>query len=175
MVNGQGNGDVRGRIPRDGGQYLCRLQGKLLAFIALIALINGVLGWLGGLWGYPQLSMELITGYLFSPVAFLIGVPWKDCFPVGALLGKKLILNEFVAYFGPKQLIEARAIGERSVTIATYALCGFSNFSSIAIQIGGIGAIAPSRRKDLALLGMKSLLCGTLACLMTACIAGLLI
>ena len=104
-----------------------------------------------------------------------MGVAWEDCIQVGVLLGKKTVLNEFVAYLDLQTLIKSGAISERSITIATYALCGFANFSSIAIQLGGIGGIAPSRRQDLAKLGMQSLIGGTLACFMTACIAGLLI
>lgn len=147
----------------------------LLAFIALVAMFNGFLGLVGGWAGFPQLSFELIVGYLFAPFAFLMGVPWDDCVQVGVMLGKKTVLNEFVAYLDLQAAIQAGNISERSITIATYALCGFANFSSIAIQIGGIGGIAPSRRQDLAKLGMTSLIGGTLACFMTACIAGLLI
>ncbi|MBD65671.1 MAG: NupC/NupG family nucleoside CNT transporter [Halobacteriovoraceae bacterium] len=147
----------------------------LLAFIALVAMANGILGGVGGWFGFPQLSIELIMGYLFYPFAFLLGVSLDDCFAVGVMLGKKTVLNEFVAYLDLQQAIEAGTISERSKTIATYALCGFANFSSIAIQLGGIGGIAPNRRQDLARLGIKSLIGGTLACFMTAAIAGLLI
>ena len=145
----------------------------LLAFIALVALINGILSALGGLFSFPELSLDLLLGYAFAPIAFIIGVPWEECIRVGLLIGKKTAINEFVAYV---DLIEMKdQLSERSTVIATYALCGFANFSSIAIQVGGIGTIAPSRRKDLAKLGMKSLIAGTLACLMTACIAGLFV
>ena len=157
----------------EGLKLAMNVGGMLLAFIALIAMLNGILSWFGGLFEYPQLSLELITGYLFSPIAWLMGVPWVDCFSVGTLLGKKVIVNEFVAYLDMKAMMET--LQPRSITIATYALCGFANFSSIAIQIGGIGTIAPDRRKDLALLGVRSLIGGTLACFMTACIAGLFI
>lgn len=157
----------------DGLKLALNVAAMLLAFIALIALVNGTLGWAGGLVGYPGLSLELITGYLFSPVAFIMGVPWEDAFDVGSLLGKKLIINEFVAYLDLQQMMDK--LQPRSVIISTYALCGFANFSSIAIQVGGIGTIAPSRRKDLAQLGIKSLIGGTLACFMTASIAGLFI
>ncbi|MCP4912556.1 MAG: NupC/NupG family nucleoside CNT transporter [Oligoflexia bacterium] len=157
----------------DGLKLSLNVGAMLLAFIALIALVNGMLSWGGGLFDYPQLSLELITGYLFAPIAFLLGVPWEDCMNVGTLLGKKLIINEFVAYLDLQAL--SGKIGERSFVISTYALCGFANFSSIAIQIGGIGTIAPTRRRDLALLGVKSLIGGTLACFMTACIAGIFI
>lgn len=145
----------------------------LLAFIALIAMANGLLGFVGGLFNYPELSMELISGYIFAPVAWLMGVPWSDCTIVGSLLGKKMILNEFVAYLDLKAVMEANSISQRSIDISTYALCGFANFSSIAIQVGGIGVLAPERRKDLAKLGVKSMIGGTLACFMTACIAGM--
>lgn len=147
----------------------------LLAFIALIALLNGMIGWFGALIGFESLSFELIIGYIFAPFAFVMGIPWDDCLQVGIILGKKTVVNEFVAYLDLQAAIKSGAISERAVIISTYALCGFANFSSIAIQIGGIGGIAPSRRQDLARLGVKSLIGGTLACFMTACIAGLLI
>ncbi len=147
----------------------------LLAFIALIAMLNGFLGWTGALVGVPQLSFEFLIGYVFAPFAFLMGVPWDDCLQVGVLLGKKIVVNEFVAYLDLQAAVAAGTLSERAITITTYALCGFANFSSIAIQLGGIGSIAPGRRHDLAKLGIKSLIAGTLACFMTACIAGLLI
>lgn len=147
----------------------------LLAFIALIAMLNGMLGWAGGLVGFPELSFELLIGHVFAPFAFLMGVPWAECMQVGVMLGKKIVVNEFVAYMDLQAAITSGALSERAITITTYALCGFANFSSIAIQIGGIGGLAPSRRQDLAKLGIKSLIGGTLACFMTACIAGLLL
>lgn len=155
----------------EGMKLAINVGAMLLAFIALIAMINGFLGMTGGLFGYPSLSLELITGYLFAPVAWIMGVDWLECRAVGSLLGKKLIINEFVAYLDLKD--QLTTLSPRAVAISTYALCGFANFSSIAIQVGGIGTIAPSRRKDLALLGIRSLIGGTLACFMTACIAGL--
>ncbi|MBK23397.1 MAG: NupC/NupG family nucleoside CNT transporter [Halobacteriovorax sp.] len=159
----------------EGLKLAMNVGAMLLAFIALIAMVDGALGWTGGLFGFPQLSLNLITGYLFSPVAWIMGVPWEDAFLVGTLLGKKLIINEFEAYNELQKLIKEGVLSERAVIISTYALCGFANFSSIAIQIGGIGSIAPDRRQDLAKLGIKSLIGGTLACLMTACIAGLFV
>lgn len=159
----------------EGLKLAMNVGGMLLAFIALIAMVNGGLSWMGGLFGFEQLSLELMLGYLFSPIAWLMGVPWNDAFLVGTLLGKKLVVNEFVAYLDLQAMIQSGAISERAVTISTYALCGFANFSSIAIQIGGIGTIAPDRKQDLAKLGIKSLIGGTLACFMTACIAGLFI
>lgn len=157
----------------EGLKLALNVGSMLLAFIALIAMCNGVLGWAGGLVGMPDLSFEMISGYLFAPIAWLIGVPWSDAIVVGSLLGKKLVLNEFVAYLDLQKVMQD--LSPRATVISTYALCGFANFSSIAIQLGGIGTIAPNRRRDLAQLGLLSLLGGTLACLMTAAIAGLLI
>lgn len=157
----------------EGLKLALNVAAMLLAFIALIAMVNGMLGFIGAWFDFPGLSLEWITGYLFFPVAWIIGVPASDCQVVGALLGTKLILNEFVAYLDLQKV--AANMEPRSVIISTYALCGFANFASIAVQIGGIGSIAPNRRKDLAQLGIKSLIGGTLACLMTACIAGIFI
>jgi CNT family concentrative nucleoside transporter len=157
----------------DGLKLAVNVAAMLLAFIALIAMLNGILSGLGGLFGFPNLTFELLMGYLNAPVAWLLGVPWEDCLKVGAILGKKLVLNEFVGYL---DLIAAKdQISERSTILTTYALCGFSNFSSIAIQLGGIGTMAPEKRPILAAYGMKALIGGTLACYMTACIAGLFI
>lgn len=153
------------------------VAGMLLAFIALIAMANGILGWAGQLLGYvgvvKTISIELLLGYMFAPFAWLIGVPWQDCLEVGGLLGKKVVLNEFIAYSHLKSLLEQGTISPRAVTLSTYALCGFANFGSIAIQLGGIGTLAPERRQDLAQLGLRALLGGTLAGLMTAAIAGI--
>jgi len=157
----------------DGLKLAVNVAAMLLAFIALIALLNGILSGIGNLFGFPNLTFELLMGYLNAPVAWLLGVPWEDCLKVGSILGKKLVLNEFVGYL---DLIAAKdQISERAMIISTYALCGFSNFSSIAIQLGGIGTMAPEKRPILAAYGMKSLIGGTLACYMTACIAGLFI
>ena len=157
----------------DGLKLAVNVAAMLLSFIALVAMLNGILSSLGGLVGYPQLTFELIMGYVNAPVAWVLGCPWEDCFRVGSILGKKLVLNEFVGYL---DLVEAKAtISERSTIITTYALCGFSNFSSIAIQLGGIGTMAPDKRPVLAAYGIKALIGGTLACYMTACIAGIFI
>jgi CNT family concentrative nucleoside transporter len=157
----------------DGLKLAVNVAAMLLAFIALIAMLNGILSGIGGLLGYPQLSFELLMGYINAPIAWLLGVPWNDCLTVGAILGKKLVLNEFVGYL---DLIAAKGqISERATILSTYALCGFSNFSSIAIQLGGIGTMAPEKRHILAAYGVKSMVAGTLACYMTACIAGLFI
>lgn len=160
----------------DGLMLALNVGGMLLAFIALIALLNAGLGWVGGLLGFEGLTMQGILGTLLAPLTWLIGVPWVDAAAVGELVGIKTVVNEFVAY---KELGGQLAAGglesPRSVVIATYALCGFSNFASIAIQIGGIGGIAPSRKGDLARLGLRAMVAGTIACLLTATVAGLLI
>ncbi len=157
----------------EGMSLALNVAAMLLAFIALIAMLNGILGWGGGFVGFPNITFEMITGYLFAPVAWILGCPWEDCVIVGNFLGKKLILNEFVAYLDLKD--QMANISERSVIISTYALCGFSNFSSIAIQVGGIGTLAPDKRPTIVALGIRSLVAGTLACLMTAAIAGMMI
>ena len=148
----------------------------LLAFVALVFMFDGILGWLGGLIGLGGLSLQGILGWLFSPIAWLMGVAWVDAAEVGALLGMRTALNEFFAYL---QLASALGQGTdlqpRSIIIATYALSGFANFASIAIQIGGIGGIAPSRRDDLARIGLRAMIGGTIAAFMTATVAGMLL
>lgn len=156
----------------EGLQLALNVGSMLLAFIALIAMFNGLLSFVGGFFNFSDLSLELISGYVFAPVAFLMGVPWSEAMAVGSLLGKKLVINEFVAYLDLQKQLST--LSPKSVVISTYALCGFANFSSIAIQLGGIGSIAPERRSDLAKLGVKCLIGGTLACFMTASIAGFL-
>jgi CNT family concentrative nucleoside transporter len=141
----------------------------LIAFIALIAMANGILGLAG-------ITLQQILGYLFAPVALIIGVPPADVLTVGSLLGQKVVLNELVAYLSLTEIMATPgALAPRSVVIATYALAGFANLGSIGIMIGGIGGIAPDRRHDLARLGLRSLLGGTMATLMTASIAGILL
>ena len=157
----------------EGLKLALNVGAMLLAFIALIALVNGLLSKIGAIFSIPNLSLEMVTGYLFAPVAWLLGVPWSEAFQVGVLVRKKLVINEFVAYLDLQKQISS--LSERSVIISTYALCGFANFSSIAIQLGGIGTIAPEKKKDLAELGIKCLIGGTLACLMTAAIAGIFV
>ncbi len=159
----------------DGLKLALNIAAMIIAFLAILAAFNALLGFMGGLFGYPELSLEIILALLLAPVAWLMGVPWADCNAVGTLLGKKTILNEFIAYLDLQALIEANAISERSIVIATYALCGFANIGSIGIQIGGIGGIAPNRRADLARIGVRAMVAGTLACFMTACIAGMLL
>lgn len=166
----------------EGMKLALNVAAMLIAFLGLLALVNALLGWMGARFGLPQLSLEWIFSYLLAPVAWLMGVPWADCGQVGVLLGKKTILNEFIAYLDLKTLIDngrksasLPTISERSQIIATYALCGFSNIGSIGIQIGGIGGIAPERQADLALLGVRAMIAGSLACFMTAAIAGMLL
>ncbi len=159
----------------DGLKLALNIAAMIIAFLAILAAFNALIGFIGGLFGYPEFSLEIILAVLLAPVAWLMGVPWVDCSAVGALLGKKTILNEFIAYLDLQTLIEGNALSERSIVIATYALCGFANIGSIGIQIGGIGGIAPSRRADLARIGVRAMVAGTLACFMTACIAGILL
>ncbi len=157
----------------EGLKLALNVAAMLIAILGLVALINGILATIGQLLGLDNLSLELIFSYLLSPLAWLMGIPWQDCLQVGSLLGKKTILNEFIAYLDLKTLIEEESISQRSQAIATYALCGFSNLGTIGIQIGGISAIAPNRQQDLARLGLRTMIAGSLACFMTACIAGL--
>ncbi|PIR23662.1 MAG: NupC/NupG family nucleoside CNT transporter [Deltaproteobacteria bacterium CG11_big_fil_rev_8_21_14_0_20_45_16] len=164
--------DAACRGAGEGLNLALNVAAMLIAFVALAALINYILAFLPGFGGAP-ISMERVLGWLFSPLAWLMGVPSQDTLIVGSLLGKKMFLNEFIAYIDLKDL--KGVISDRSFIISTYALCGFANFSSIAIQVGGIGALVPERRKDLAKLGFKAMLGGTLAANMTACVAGILI
>ncbi|RBW43179.1 NupC/NupG family nucleoside CNT transporter [Psychromonas sp. B3M02] len=143
----------------------------LIAFIALIALINNILGSVGGFVGLEALTLEQILGYLFAPIAFLIGVPWSEAVAAGSLLGQKLVVNEFVAYINFIGVKEA--MSEHSQVIITVALCGFANLSSMAILLGGLGVLAPSRRADIARLGLKAVMAGTLSNLMSATLVGI--
>jgi len=144
----------------------------LLAFVALVALANGVLGWVGMWFGYPDLSFQQLLGYIFAPIMFLIGVPWEDAGVAGGLFGTKIVLNEFVAFIDLGQIATAD-ISERTRAIITFALCGFANFSSIAIQMAVTGGLAPNQRPVIAKLGVRALLAGSLANLMSAALAGL--
>src|SRR5215472_2993978 len=156
------------------GLHLClNIAAMLIAFLSLIALLNGIFGWAHGFAGWIPSSMQQLFGIVFAPVAWLLGASWNDCASLGQLLGERLFTTEFIAF------IDLGAIREhltpKSFTIATYALCGFANFSSIAIQVGGIGALAPTRKSDLARLGMRAVAAGTMANFMSACIAGMLV
>lgn len=164
-----------------GMQLALNVGAMLLAFIALIALINGILSGVGGWFDYPQLSLELLLGWIFSPIAFLIGVPWSEAMTAGSFIGQKIVVNEFVAYmnFGEylkpdAQVIAAglQPLSDHTKAIISFALCGFANLSSVAILLGGLGGMAPNRRKDVARLGMKAVMAGTLSNLMSATIAG---
>jgi concentrative nucleoside transporter, CNT family len=167
--------DAAARGAGDGLHLALNIGAMLIAFIALIALANGMLGWVHALpgLGWVPPSLQEIFAILFAPIAWMLGVSWKDCATVGNLLGTRLVLNEFVAFLQLGPLKDQ--MDPRSFVIATYALCGFANFSSIAIQIGGIGALAPSRKSDLARLGLKAVAAGTMANFMSACIAGMLL
>jgi len=172
--------NVLGAISRgttDGLHLALNVAAMLVSFLALIALTNGILGGIhnglakAGLGWFPA-DLQSIFGYIFAPVAFVIGIPWKDCVNVGNLLGTRMVINELVAFsqLGPLKDI----LDPRSFTITTFALCGFANFSSIGIQIGGIGALAPNKRDQLARLGFRAMLAGTMANLMSASIVGIL-
>ncbi|CAN5746197.1 NupC/NupG family nucleoside CNT transporter [soil metagenome] len=156
------------------GLYLALNVGAMLiAFISLIALVNLILGSAGGLVGFPDLTFQLILGYIFAPLMFLIGVPWEEAIRAGSFLGQKLILNEFVAFanFAPN----IGNFSDKAAAIITFSLTGFANFGSLAILLGGLGGIAPNRRSEIAKLGIRAVLAGTLANLMSATIAGMLI
>jgi CNT family concentrative nucleoside transporter len=159
----------------EGLKLALNVAGMLLAFIALVTLLDATLGWVGGWFGYPGFSLQLILGWLFRPLAFVMGVPWAEADKVGSLLGIKTVINEFVGYAELEKMIAAGQLSPRAQTIATYALCGFANFSSIAIQIGGITPMAPERKGDIARLGLKAMIAGSLATFQTATIAGMLI
>jgi CNT family concentrative nucleoside transporter len=158
--------DAAGRGTSEGLHLALNVGAMLISFLALVALVNALLGVVG-------LSLQQIFGWVFAPVAWSMGVPWRDAPTIGNLLGTRMALNEFVAYaqLGPLK----SQLDPKSFTIATFALCGFANFSSIGIQIGGIGALAPNRRHDLARLGLRAMFAGTLANFMTATIAGFLL
>jgi CNT family concentrative nucleoside transporter len=161
----------------DGVKLALNVGGMILAFIALITMINFPLAWIGQVTGLESLtgqtlSLSVILGYILSPLAWIIGIPWSEATIVGGLIGEKMVINEFVAYMHLSEI--KHTLSEHSVLISTYALCGFANFSSIAIQLAGIGGLAPNRRSDIARLGMRAVLGGTLATMMTATIAGVL-
>jgi concentrative nucleoside transporter, CNT family len=151
-----------------GLQFALQVAAMLIAFVSLVWLFNA-------LFGLVHLSFDGIAGVLFSPLAFILGVPWNEALAVGKLLGTKTVFNEFIAYLQLKELIQAGALSPRSITIATYALCGFANFGSMAIMIGGMGSLAPQKKDTIAALGLKSILAGTFTNLITAAIAGILV
>lgn len=160
-----GNGAMTGM------QIAMSVGAMLIAFVAIIYMLNGFLGWIGGWFGIPQLTLQWILGQVFSPVAFLLGVPWAEAAQAGSLIGQKLVLNEFYAY---TSFIEVREnLSPYTQLVVTFALCGFANFSSIAILLGALGTVIPSRRHDIARLGLRAVFGGTLVNLMNAALAGL--
>ncbi|MEQ1838850.1 MAG: nucleoside transporter C-terminal domain-containing protein [Verrucomicrobiales bacterium] len=181
--------DALARGTSDGLRLALNVAAILIVFVAVIALLNGVFGWVGGLGGetglinglierasggvFKELSMEAVLGFLFAPVAAVIGAERGDMLQLGQLLGTRLVSNEFVAYLKLGEFKAAAEMGPKTIFLATFALCGFANFSSIGIQIGGIGVLAPERRGDLAELGVKAMVGGTIASLITASIAGM--
>ncbi len=156
-----------------GMQIAMNVGAMLLAFIALIALLNGLIGWIGSLFGIDNLSLQLILGYIFQPIAYLIGVPWQEANIAGSFIGQKVVINEFVAYLD--FVAQKEALSAQTQVVITFALCGFANFSSIAILMGGLGQMAPNRRQDIAKLGLKAVVAATLANFMSAALAGIFI
>jgi CNT family concentrative nucleoside transporter len=171
--------DAAARGTRDGLQLALNVAAMLISFLGLIALVNLGLGLCGRVvqgtlgWKMAPLSLQGILGWAMAPVAYMLGVAWQDCRAVGSLLGTRLVSNELIAYSELKEL--KNVLIDRSFVVASFALCGFANISSIGIQLGGIGALAPERRHDLARLGLRALLAGTLANYLSACIAGILL
>jgi len=161
----------------DGLKLAVNVAVMLIAFLALIAMVNGLIGWVGSWFGW-EWSLEVALGILFSPIAWIMGIPWEECRHAGQLLGLKMVTNEFLAYDQLGQWLQEGSsvkLSERTEFIMIYALSGFSNFGAIGIQLGGIGGLAPDRRSDLAKLGLRAMIGGALACCMTACVAGMLI
>ncbi|TKB49269.1 NupC/NupG family nucleoside CNT transporter [Ferrimonas sediminicola] len=162
-----------------GMQLALNVGAMLLAFIGLIAMINGIIGGVAGWFGFEGVTLELLLGYLFSPLAFMIGVPWEEALVAGSFIGQKIVVNEFVAYINlapylsGEALVNGVAMSDRTQAILSFALCGFANLSSIAILLGGLGAMAPNRRHDLARFGLRAVLAGSLSNLMSATLAGL--
>jgi CNT family concentrative nucleoside transporter len=160
----------------DGSHLALNIIAVLIAFIAIIALANFVLAWPQTHLGVASpISLQNIFGWVNAPFAFLMGVPYEDCQKIGQILGERIVLNEFVGYLDLTTHAKELALNPRSFTIATYALCGFANFSSIAIQVGGIGSLAPERRSEMAKMGFRAMVGGLLAAYMTACLAGVLL
>jgi CNT family concentrative nucleoside transporter len=165
--------DAAARGAAEGLRLALNVGAMLIAFISLIALVNFILGAAGGVFGFEGLTLQLLLGYVFAPVAFVIGVPWREALDAGSFIGQKVTPNEFVAYsnFGPR----VGEFSEKTVAIVTFALAGFANFGTIAILLGGVGGMAPPRRSQIAQFGIRALIAGTLANLLNAAIAGMLI
>ena len=158
---------------QNGMKLAVNIGAMLLAFVSLIALFNGLLGWAGGVFGADSLSMQTILGFIFAPVMLVLNVPWSEAQQAGAIFGEKIVLNEFIAYISLVDVQEQ--LSERTVVILTFALCGFANFSSIAILLGGLGALIPDRMSEMAKMGIKAVFAASLANLMNAALAGILI
>ena len=165
--------DAAARGTSDGLHLMLNVIAMLVSFIALIALVNGLLGWVHGYVSWVPGDLQTMLGWIFRPIAFVMGVPWHDSGTIGGLLGERMVINEFVAYAHPGPL--KASLDPVSFTIATFALCGFANLSSVGIQIGGIGALAPERKQDLARLGFRAMIAGTLANFLSATLAGILL
>lgn len=165
--------DAASRGAIDGLKIAASVGALLIAFISLIFLVNMIIGAIGGIFGYDSLTLEQILGYLFFPFAFLIGIPWDEALKAASFIGQKFVLNEFVAYtsFAP----EIANLSPKSVVMISFALCGFANLAAIALLIGGLGGMAPSRRQDIAEMGLRAIIAATLANLMSAAIAGMLV
>ena len=158
---------------QNGMKLAVNIGAMLLAFVSLIALCNGLLGWAGGFFGVDSLSMQTILGFIFAPVMLVLNVPWAEAQQAGAIFGEKIVLNEFIAYIS---LVDVQGqLSERTVVVLTFALCGFANFSSIAILLGGLGALIPDRMSEMAKMGIKAVFAASLANLMNAALAGILI
>ncbi|WP_261664732.1 NupC/NupG family nucleoside CNT transporter [Deinococcus sp. Marseille-Q6407] len=167
--------DAAARGASEGLSLALNVGAMLLAFIGLIALLNLILGGIGGLFGYQGLTIQLILGWLFSPFALLIGVPWSEAVQAGSFLGQKLVTNEFVAFVDFAKALKEGGISPKMEAIVTFALCGFANLSSLGILLGGLGGMAPSRRPDIAQLGLRAIAAGVLANMMSGTIAGMLV
>lgn len=159
----------------DGLKLALNVAAMMLAFLSLVAMLNGLLSWIGSVIGMDFLSLQWILGKVFSPLALIMGIPMADVFDAGSLLGQKIAINEFFAYSNLSASIATGNLQPRTITILTYALCGFANFASIGVQCGGLGALVPEKRSEIAKLGIRALVGGNLAAFMTATIAGMLL
>ncbi|WP_102125817.1 NupC/NupG family nucleoside CNT transporter [Deinococcus planocerae] len=167
--------DAAARGAGDGLRLALNVGAMLIAFIGLIALLNALFGWVGGLFGAPDLSLQGLLGWVFAPLAFVMGVPWESAPTAGSFIGQKLVTNEFVAFVEFAQVLREGGLSPKVEAIITFALCGFANLSSLAILLGGLGGIAPSRRTDIAGLGLRAVAAGTLANLLSGTLAGMLV
>jgi len=163
--------DAIGTGATTGLKLALNVGAMLLAFISIIALLNGILGWLGGYFGYADLTLQFLLSKAFAPIAYLLGVPWDEAGIVGNLIGQKFVLNEFIAYLSFAEIKDT--LSAHTQVVVTFALCGFANLSAIAMLMGGLGSVVPSRRKDIARLGLRAVIGGTLSNLMSAALAGI--